>query len=153
MDACHYNSFIFPDYFLRFYLGSPAEQIVSQITSLEDFPVFPIVNVKEHMVVLNTLRKLSFLEQNNTTLYPYEVLSTLSVLWLEFCRATQISENEVHKKNSQITNRMAIFLQYIKIHYPEDITLESFARSANVSKSECLRCFKNTLQTTPYKYH
>ena len=152
VDACHYNSFIFPDYFLRFYLGSPAEQIVSQITSLEDFPVFPIVNVKEHMVVLNTLRNLSSLEQNNTTLYPYEVLSTLSVLWLEFCRATQISENEVHKKNSQITNRMAIFLQYIKIHYPEDITLESFARSANVSKSECLRCFKNTLQTTPYKY-
>lgn len=49
MDACHYNSFIFPDYFLRFYLGSPAEQIVSQITSLEDFPVFPIVNVKENI--------------------------------------------------------------------------------------------------------
>ena len=47
---------------------------------------------------------------------------------------------------------MAIFLQYIELHYPEDVTLESLARSANVSKSECLRCFKNTLQTTPYKY-
>ena len=92
------------------------------------------------------------MEQNKTTLYPYEVLSTLSVLWLEFCRAVQISENEVHKKNSQITNRMAIFLQYIELHYPEDVTLESLARSTNVSKSECLRCFKNTLQTTPYKY-
>ena len=98
VDACHYNSFIFPDYFLRFYLGSPAEQIVSQITSLEDFPVFPIVNVKENIAVLNTLRKLSSLEQNKTTLYPYEVLSTLSTLWLEFCRAVQISENEAHKK-------------------------------------------------------
>ena len=152
VDACHYNSFIFPDYFLRFYLGSPAEQIVRQIIGLEDFPVFPIVNVKENIAVLNTLRKLSSLEQNKTTLYPYEVLSTLSTLWLEFCRAVQISENEAHKKNSQITNRMAIFLQYIELHYPEDVTLESLAKSANVSKSECLRCFKTTLQTTPYKY-
>lgn len=152
VDACHYNSFIFPDYFLRFYLGSPAEQIVRQIIGLEDFPIFPIVNVKENIAVLNTLRKLSSLEQNKTTLYPYEVLSTLSTLWLEFCRAVQISENEAHKKNSQITNRMAIFLQYIELHYPEDVTLESLAKSANVSKSECLRCFKTTLQTTPYKY-
>lgn len=39
VDACHYNSFIFPDYFLRFYLGSPAEQIVRQIIGLEDFPI------------------------------------------------------------------------------------------------------------------
>lgn len=80
------------------------------------------------------------------------MLSTLSTLWLEFCRAVQISENEAHKKNSQITNRMTIFLQYIELHYPEDVTLESLAQSANVSKSECLRCFKTTLQTTPYKY-
>ena len=26
------------------------------------------------------------------------------------------------------------------------------AQSAHVSKSECLRCFRSTLQTTPYKY-
>ena len=27
LKSCHYNSFIFPDYFLRFYIGSPADQI------------------------------------------------------------------------------------------------------------------------------
>jgi len=102
VDACHYNSFIFPDYFLRFYLGSPAEQIVSQVIGLEDFPVFPILNGKENMAVLNTLRKLSSLEQNKTALYPYEVLSTLSVLWLAFCRAVQISENNAHKKIARL---------------------------------------------------
>ena len=47
---------------------------------------------------------------------------------------------------------MAIFLQYIELHYMEDVTLEMLAQSANVSKSECLRCFKSTLQITPYKY-
>ena len=152
VDACHYNSFIFPDYFLRFYVGSPAEQIVSQIIGREDFPIFPIPNINKNLPVLHTLKKLSALEQNKTSLYPYEVLSTLSTLWLEFYRVIHISEKENHKKNSQISNRMAIFLQYIELHYKENVTLEMLAKSANVSKSECLRCFKSTLQTTPYKY-
>ena len=152
IDACHYNSFIFPDYFLRFYAGSPAEQIVSQMIGREDFPIYPIVNTKENLPLLSTLQKLSSLEQNKTSLYPYEVLSTLSILWLEFYRTVHISEKDTHQKNSQISNRMAIFLQYIELHYQEDITLELLSKSANVSKSECLRCFKTTLQTTPYKY-
>ena len=151
VDACHYNSFLFPDYFLRFYLGSPAEQIVSQIVGLEDLPVVPIKNTQENIAVLNTLRKLSSLEQDKTSLYPYAVLSTLCSLWLEFCRTVRIPEKE-KTKNSQISNRMAVFLQYIALHYQEDISLESLAKSANVSKSECLRCFNTALQTTPYKY-
>lgn len=152
VDACHYNSFIFPDYFLRFYVGSPAEQIVSQIIGREDFLVFPIPNINKNLPILHALKKLSSLEQNKTFLYPYEVLSTLSTLWLEFYRVVHISEKENHKKNSQISNRMAIFLQYIESHYKENVTLEMLSKSANVSKSECLRCFKATLQTTPYKY-
>ncbi len=149
--ACHYNSFIFPDYFLRFYVGSPAEQMVSRIIGNDDFPILHITDTKENLSILQALKKLSFLEQNKTSLYPYEVLSTLCVLWLELCRTVHISE-EVHKKYSHISNRMAIFLQYIELHYTEDVTLEMLAVSANVSKSECLRCFKATLHTTPYKY-
>ncbi|MBO4311845.1 MAG: helix-turn-helix transcriptional regulator [Desulfovibrionaceae bacterium] len=30
--------------------------------------------------------------------------------------------------------------------------MDDLAKSACVSKSECLRCFKTILQTTPYKY-
>lgn len=98
VDSCHYNSFIFPDYFLRFYVGSPADQIVNRITMKEDFPAFPIKNTDENLPVLHVLEKLSALEQNKTSLYPYEVLSTLSVLWLEFCRIIPITERKDHKK-------------------------------------------------------
>ena len=42
VDACHYNSFIFPDYFFRFYVRSPAEQTGNRITDREDFSVLPI---------------------------------------------------------------------------------------------------------------
>lgn len=152
VEICHYNSFIFPDYFLRFYVGSPADKIVGRIIGEESFPFFRIADTPENQPVLQALKKLSSLEQNKTALYPYEVLSALSVLWLEFCRIVPVTEKEGMKKNSQIPGRMAIFLQYIELHYKEDISLEMLAGSANVSKSECLRCFKTTLQTTPYKY-
>lgn len=152
IDNCHYNSFIFPDYFLRFYVGSPAEQIVSSIIGRKNLSIFHIANIKENQAVLCMLNKLSSLEQNKSALYPYEILSALTVLWLEFCRIIDITENEIPKKNSQISNRMAIFLRYIELHYKENVTLEMLAQSANVSKSECLRCFKSTIQTTPYKY-
>lgn len=48
--------------------------------------------------------------------------------------------------------RMQKFLRYIEQHYSEDLTFEDLAASVNVSKTECLRCFKLSLQTTPYKY-
>lgn len=152
VDACHYNSFIFPDYFLRFYIGSPADELVGHIIGKEELPVFHITDAKENLSVVQTLKILSSLEQNKTVLYPYEVLSSLSNLWLEFCRVVNITEQKSHKKNSLISNRMAIFLQYIELHYSEELSLEILAKSANVSKSECLRCFKTSLQTTPYKY-
>ena len=47
---------------------------------------------------------------------------------------------------------MKIFLQYISEHYSEHIFLDDLSASANVSKSECLRCFKSSLKITPYKY-
>ena len=46
----------------------------------------------------------------------------------------------------------AFSLQYIKEHYAQDVTLEQLAQSANVSKAECLRCFHQTMDMTPYKY-
>ena len=47
---------------------------------------------------------------------------------------------------------MRVFLQYIREHYAQAVTLEELAASAHVSKSECLRCFRQSLETTPYKY-
>ena len=47
---------------------------------------------------------------------------------------------------------MQAFLNHIEKHYAENLSLEALAKSGNVSKSECLRCFKACMQTTPYKY-
>lgn len=39
-DSCHYNSFIFPDYFLKFYSESPAGILVAKIVGHPQIPIF-----------------------------------------------------------------------------------------------------------------
>jgi AraC-like DNA-binding protein/quercetin dioxygenase-like cupin family protein len=48
--------------------------------------------------------------------------------------------------------RLKSMLQYIHIHYPEEISLRTIAGAAAVSESECLRCFRDVLETTPMAY-
>lgn len=148
--SCHYNSFIFPDYFLKFYFDSPAKSFVETIVGREELPIclFP----KEAAwcsSILKLLSELAELENRKTNLYVYEVLCLLSQLWLEICKNIPIPTETT---DTVVRLRMQKFLQYIDEHYGEDLSLDSLAASANVSRSECLRCFKASMQTTPYKY-
>ena len=77
-------------------------------------------------------------------------MTTLCTLWLELCRAVPAPQGSVEKQT--VKNRMAIFLHYIETHYTAPLSLEALAKSAHVSKSECLRCFKESLQIAPYQY-
>lgn len=149
-EQCHYNSFLFPDYFLKFYFGSPAEHIVDSIVEGTDLPFCHLsARTGEWEDALSILRQLSAVEKKKTDLYTYEVLVLLSALWLALRR--QIHP-PIGRQREPLHTRMRLFLQYIEKHYQEGISLKMLADSANVSKSECLRCFKESLQTTPYQY-
>ena len=95
------------------------------------------------------MKRLFLLELEKTEFYPYEALCLLTSLWLEFQKNITPPTGE---RSSVLEARMRIFLQYIREHYTEAVTLEELAASAHVSKSECLRCFRQSLETTPYKY-
>lgn len=150
LGSCHYNSFIFPAYFLEFYAGSPAKAFVDSITLNEQFSLFhftPAVNWHRDMTAI--LRQLAELEGNKTICYVYEVLVRLSALWLIMRKNITIPPE---RKESVVNLRMQKILRYIEEHYAEDITLTDLSRSANISTSECLRCFRLSLNTTPYRY-
>ena len=149
-SSCHYNSFIFPDYFLKFYFGSPAKAFVENIVGKDELPICHFPKETEWcQSILHLLSNLADLENRKTEFYVYEVLCLLSLLWLEVCQNIQTSTENT---DTVMGLRMQKFLQYISEHYGEDISLDSLAGSANVSKSECLRCFKASMQSTPYKY-
>lgn len=75
LGDCHYNSFIFPAYFLEFYPGSPAKIFVENITANEQLSVFrfsSLVDWHKDMTVI--LQQLVEIERNKTAFYAYEVL-------------------------------------------------------------------------------
>ena len=150
VNACHYNNFIFPDRFLKFYPGSPAERLVDKIVGHPSLPLVAICGREGNREVLQGLRKLRALEEQKADAYPYEVLCTLCSLWLTFSRAVTLPEK--HRLNRTSEERVSAFLRYIALHYGEDLSLDALAASANVSKSECLRCFQTVLHATPYRY-
>lgn len=148
--SCHYKSFVFPDYFLKFYFGSPTGVFVDSISENEDLEFYHFTGQNEwENTVLNLLQKLTEMEEKKTEFYPYEILLILSSLWLTFRKNILLPPQQ---QENIVSIRMQKFLNYIANHYAEDISLESLAKSGNVGKSECLRCFKASLQTTPYKY-
>ena len=148
--SCHYKSFVFPDYFLKFYFGSPAGIFVDSISENEGLEFYHFTGQNEwENTVLNLLQKLTEMEEKKTEFYPYEILLILSTLWLTFRKNILLPPQQ---QENIVSIRMQKFLNYIANHYAEDISLESLAKSGNVGKSECLRCFKASLQTTPYKY-
>lgn len=151
-DQASYHSFIFPDYFLKFYLTSPAQNLISNFlgaTNL-DYLVFDKQSNWQNKI-LSILKELEQLENNKSeATYSYEVLSQLCRIFLLLQKNIQPS----HMKESDKTNykRIRIFLTYIHSHYQEKISLDNLAQEAHVSKSECLRCFHSLLNTTPYNY-
>ena len=49
-------------------------------------------------------------------------------------------------------SRIKMMLQFIHENYSKSISLEEIAATANLSKSECCRCFKRTLKISPFEY-
>ena len=89
--SCHYNSFIFPDYFLKFYFGSPAAAFVERIVGKDELPICCFPKEKNRcQSILSVLSRLADLENRKTEFYAYEVLCLLCALWLEVCRNIQL---------------------------------------------------------------
>lgn len=146
----HYYSFVFPEQLISFYSGSPTIQYINSISTCEQLPFYYFSrNINWCSKCLDYLHELASIEKNKPVYYEYEILTLISRLWLEMLKNIELPE---YKNKSTTEKRMEIFLFYITLHYSQAISLDDLAKSAHVSKSECLRCFKQTLQTTPYKY-
>ena len=55
-------------------------------------------------------------------------------------------------KNLRDSARIRQMLQFIIENYAEPLTIEEIAASASLSESECLRCFRSTIELSPIQY-
>lgn len=88
-------------------------------------------------------------EDPGYTLHSRNVLS--EVLFL-VCRHRQMEHAMPTSKELLDASRIKLMLQYIHENYSEELSAKQIAQSVEISESECLRCFRKTIDTTPIQY-
>lgn len=84
--------------------------------------------------------------------YEFLVRDYLSELVSLLVSRTPVSNIMLSDKTLRDARRIKTMLQFIQDNCGEEISVAEIAASAIISESECLRCFRNTIGTTPIQY-
>jgi len=84
--------------------------------------------------------------------YEFEARSALSQLLFDLFKKQ--SDNQKRPSSGTMRNRerIKIMLNYVHSFYADPIRLSDIAQSAMISESECLRCFRNMINSSPGQY-
>lgn len=137
---------------------------INQI-EIENKYVAPVINcqnlnylllkkdVKWQKEVLDKIENLIYAEDTKDFGYELEQKNTLGEIWLIMIRNLQhlFNSNNIPIISAD-ESRIKMMLQFIHENYSKNISLEEIAAAANLSKSECCRCFKRTLKVSPFEY-
>ncbi len=149
--TAHYYNFLYPADRLRFATDSPANDDIALVTSGAALPICPLTDATNwgHRA-LALLRDLVGFTQQEPNAFACHVLVRLLALVLLLRTHAPLEHGKATEDSNTLRTKQ--ILRYIAAHYAEGITLEDLAQSAHCSKSACLRAFRLSLNTTPYKY-
>lgn len=101
---------------------------------------------------LNAIEATWQMEVREPPGHEFQVRNFLShLIWLIVSHRPPV-QTIPSEKSLRDAERIKMMLQYIHDHYPEAIDTCQIAGSAMISASECLRCFRSTIGTTPIQY-
>jgi len=84
--------------------------------------------------------------------FPFRVRNALSELvWILYSHLSP-AVSAVSSRDLRDARRIKAMLSCIHSRYGTELDTAAIAASASVSESECLRCFRNTIGTTPIQY-
>lgn len=84
--------------------------------------------------------------------YEIQVQEELLTIWRILYNHRDEMRTDISIKDHRLQIRMQTMLLFIQNNYQNKLTLRDIADSANISKSECSRCFQNYLQSSPVDY-
>ncbi len=84
--------------------------------------------------------------------YEIRVRNALSELLFLLNTHRPAIQNRPSDKAIRDGERIKVMLQYIQENYESELSIEQIAQSVMISESECLRCFRSTIGTTPIQY-
>lgn len=84
--------------------------------------------------------------------YEFSVRNALSALiWQLHCHSSQHKQLPSTKEKRD-AERIKLMLSYVHENFGSDLNTHAIAASAAISESECLRCFRSSIGTTPIQY-
>ena len=105
---------------------------------------------KEQQQMLEKIKQLSRLQEQPDV--EFQTRNLLSDIWMLLLSEIRNLDEKDIPAVSVKQERILTMLSFIHSNYQEKLTLEQIAGSAAVSKRECLRCFQNSIQKTPFDY-
>ncbi len=154
MRGCRLYAQLFDMHFLSGIYNSIFEiKYFLPILKCQDIQVFPIrpdnsTGIRMITCLLNAYE----VNEKTGTGYEFEVRNYLSTFWYMLFNVTEELRNNGHYKSDISIERIKLMINYIMNNYDQKVALDEIAKSANVSKRECLRCFKNNLGMSPIEY-
>lgn len=150
------DSIIFhPCFILGFGNLQLEQKYISPVTQNSSMKALHIAK-DEHVLYSQIISHIqTVIALNNKQDSGYELLtkSELLIIWKYLFDFISTQDNQSFMKLSvQDEHRVKQAILFIQEHYMEQITLDDIANSIMVSKSECCRCFKRTLNITPFEY-
>lgn len=151
---CTYYSLIFHPDFLFGYNNSYLR--TNFLLPMQSFSILKTLLMEEqnvwHKSMLTILEKV--LSVNRTKDFGYEMVTKgyLCQFWATLLNKLPLSNIPASPNTSLNEQRVKQAMLFIRLHHADALTLEDIAASISVSKSECCRCFKSTIQITPFEY-
>ena len=84
--------------------------------------------------------------------YEFNVRSSLSRLTLRLWQNMPHTPYQPTAKNFRDADRIKTMLSFLHAHYGDTVTISQIAAAASIGESECLRCFRSSIGTTPIQY-
>ena len=104
---------------------------------------------KEILTAIESIWQICVQEQPG---YEFRVRNGLSeIIWTLSTHCTALPRVS-RSKSLRDSERIKLMLSFIHEHYGSEITTGQIAASAAISESECLRCFRSAIGSTPIRY-
>lgn len=100
--------------------------------------------------ILELLRQAALLQKKDHV--EFQTRNIFSDIWLLLLQELYETKPVSGPLNNIRQERIQTMLTFIRQNYREKLSLEDIARSASISKSECLRCFRTGIDRTPFEY-
>jgi len=130
------------------------KKYVLPVTNCKELPYYVLTDdIPWKKEILKNIKKIIYAEDEKNFGYELEQKNTLGEIWLILLRNLKhIFEHNTASVISADESRIKIMLKFIHENYKKNISLDDIASSASLSKSECCRCFKRSLNVSPFEY-